>query len=72
MKEIIKVQGKWYHLLGMWGGQCYLGNVTDICNEVEKEGIIWNMQPFFHENEVWYGSLIKRWFNTKRWFINSN
>lgn len=66
MNKIIKVQGKWYNLLGMWGGQCYLGNLTDMDNEVEKSGIIWEMQPFFYEDEVWYGKYIKNLYNIIR------
>lgn len=67
MKEIINIQGKWYNHLGTWSGKCYLGKITDHYNEVEKEGIIWNLQPFFYQNEVWYGKILYMWFKIIRW-----
>lgn len=66
MREIINIQGKWYNYLGAWGGRCYLGKTTDVYNEVEKSGIIWNMQPFFYQNEIWYGSLLCKWYKLIR------
>jgi len=59
MKTIINIQGKWYHLLLSSWGKVYLSKLLDIDNEVEKEGIVWNMQPFFYQNEVWYGGLFR-------------
>jgi hypothetical protein len=59
MKEIIKVQGEWYNLLAIYSGRCYLSKLTDIKNDIVKEGVIWEMQPFFYENEKWYGNLLK-------------
>jgi len=67
MKRIINVQGKWYNLLGMYGGRCYLGKITDSYNEIIKSGIIWEMQPFFYQNEKWYGKIIFKWFQFIRW-----
>jgi hypothetical protein len=67
MKEIINIQGKWYNHLGTWGGKCYLGKITDHNNEVEKQGVIWKMQPFFYQNEKWYGNLLFKWYKLKRW-----
>lgn len=60
MNEIIKVQGKWYNLLAIYSGRCYLSKLTDIKNDIVKEGVIWEMQPFFYENEKWYGLLLKK------------
>ena len=45
--ELIKVQGKIYNILGVYGGHIHLGNQNDVNNEVTKKGVIWEMQPFF-------------------------
>jgi hypothetical protein len=71
MKEIIKVQGKWYNLLAIYSGRCYLSKLTDIKNDIVKDGVIWEMQPFFYENEKWYGNLLKKWALIIRWFKKS-
>lgn len=60
MRKLIKVQGKWYILLAMYGGKCYLSKLFDIWNEVEKEGVIWEMQPFFYQHEFWYGKYFQK------------
>lgn len=60
MKELINIQGKWYHLLGMYGGVAYLSDLFDIGNEVCKSGVIWEMQPFFYQNEKWYGNILQK------------
>lgn len=44
--ELINLQGKTYSILRIYGGYVYLGNPYDVNNEVVKEGIIWEMQPF--------------------------
>ena len=59
-RKIIKVEGKWYIILGMYGGRCYLGNLFDLNNEVVKRGVIWEMQPFFYQHEFWYGKLFQK------------
>jgi hypothetical protein len=59
-RDIINVQGKWYNLLLMSGGKAYLSNLFDTYNEVEKEGVIWEMQPFFYQNEIWYGPILQK------------
>ncbi|OYX82451.1 MAG: hypothetical protein B7Y83_14725 [Flavobacteriales bacterium 32-34-25] len=46
--NLMKVGNKTYLILGLYGGYVYLGNPYDINNEVIKEGVIWEMQPF-HE-----------------------
>lgn len=50
-KKFIKVQGKIYLLLGMYGGVAHLGLPLDVNNESAKRIIIWESQPFFHEHE---------------------
>jgi len=65
-RKIINVQGKWYNLLGMYGGRAYLSNLLDTYNEVEKEGVIWEMQPFFYQNEIWYGNILQKIINKVR------
>jgi len=47
----IKVQGTIYNQIGMYGGNVHLGKATDVNNDVVKEGVIWEMQPFLNENE---------------------
>jgi hypothetical protein len=47
--EFINVQGKTYSIIGIYGGQIYLGNPNDVNNGVIKEGIIWEMQPFYEK-----------------------
>lgn len=60
MKKIINIEGKWYILLGMYGGQFYATKLFDINNEVAKSGVIWFNQPFFYEHERWYGFILKK------------
>jgi len=76
--KLIKVQGKWYNLLGMNGGRAYLGKLWDINNCCDDGFIIWEKQPFFYQHEYWYGGLlqsivyrlrqIKNYFNEKNDF----
>lgn len=47
----IKVEGIIYTQLGMYGGKVHLGKTTDVNNEVVKDGVIWEMQPFLYESE---------------------
>ena len=47
--KLIKVQGKTYSIVGIYGGYIHLGNPYDVNNEVIKEGVIWEMQPFFEK-----------------------
>ncbi len=47
--KLIKVQGKIYSIVGIYGGYIHLGNPYDVNNEVIKEGVIWEMQPFYEE-----------------------
>jgi len=53
MKRIrfIKVKGKIYHLLGMYGGHAHLGLPFDVNNDVVKSCVIWEEQPFYYESE---------------------
>jgi len=60
MKNLINIDGKWYILLGMYGGQFYTTNLFDINNDVAKSGVIWFNQPFFYDHEKWYGFIIKK------------
>lgn len=69
MKQIINIQGQWYNLLGMWGGRCYVSKLDDIDNEVYKSGVVWEMQPFILENEIWYSSIIKTYYNVIRLYL---
>lgn len=57
MKKLINIQGKWYILLGMFSGRYYVCNLFDINNELVYTGIIWYKQPFFYNNDVWYGGM---------------
>jgi len=50
----------------MYGGRAYLSNLLDTYNEVEKEGVIWEMQPFFYQNEIWYGNILQKIINKVR------
>jgi hypothetical protein len=50
--EFIKVQNKLYTVLGMYGGYAYLGLPLDVNNDVVKNGVIWEMQPFYWENTL--------------------
>jgi len=50
-KEFIKVHNKIYLLLGMYGGYAHLGLPFDVNNNVIERGVIWEKQPFYHENE---------------------
>ena len=49
--QFIKVQGKIYHLLGMYGGHTHLGLPFDVNNDVVQSCVIWEKQPFFNEKE---------------------
>ena len=69
LKELIKVKGKFYNLLGLYGGTCYLSSPYDINNEVILlDDIIWKMQPFYWEKEIKFNKLIKLYFNIIRYF----
>lgn len=50
-KQFIKVQGKIYLLLGMYGGHAHLGLPFDVNNDVIQSCVIWEKQPFYNENE---------------------
>lgn len=50
-KKFIKVQGKIYLLLGMYGGHAHLGLPFDVNNDVVQSCVIWEKQPFYNENE---------------------
>ena len=69
--KIINIQGKWYRLLLMSGGKAYLSSLYDLDNEVHKEGIIWKMQPFFYQDEIWYGNIYQGFINAIRYFEKS-
>lgn len=45
--KLMKVEGKIYNILGLYGGYIYLGNPNDVNNDVVKSGVIWEMQPFY-------------------------
>jgi hypothetical protein len=62
--KLIKVQGKIYSQLGLYGGRIYLGNPYNVNNDVVKDGVIWEMQPFF-EKVPFY---IYFYFNFIRYF----
>jgi hypothetical protein len=57
--EFIKVQNKLYTVLGMYGGYAYLGLPLDVNNDVVKNGVIWEMQPFYWENSISHPDKIK-------------
>lgn len=66
MTKYMKIQGKYYHLLGMYGGNAHLGEPTDVNNEVVKSDIIWFMQPFFwHTQTPFY---VRWYYDTIRFF----
>jgi hypothetical protein len=50
-KQFIKVQGKIYLLLGMYGGVAHLGLPFDVNNDSVERCVIWEKQPFFNESE---------------------
>lgn len=56
--QLINVDGHWYNVLGIYDGTCYLGKPTDIFNETVKQGVLWEMSPFFYSHEKWYGKII--------------
>lgn len=56
--ELIKIKGKWFLLLGMYGGHFSCSNLFDVNNDICLQGVIWEHQPFFEQNEVWYGGLL--------------
>jgi hypothetical protein len=68
LKQLIKVQDKFYNVLGMYGGSCYLSSPYDTNNEVVSIGVIWEMQPFYWEKEIRFSKLIKLYFNIIRLF----
>lgn len=45
--KLIRVENKIYSELSLTGGHVSLGNPFDVNNEVVKQGVIWEMQPFF-------------------------
>jgi len=49
--QFIKVQGKIYHLLGLYGGHASLGLPFDVNNDVVQSCVIWEKQPFLNESE---------------------
>lgn len=51
--KYIKVNGIIYNQIvtTMYGSYVYLGKATDVNNDVVKEGVIWEMQPFYYESE---------------------
>ena len=64
--KYVWIQGKYYSQLGLYGGKIYLGKPTDVNNEVVKSGVIWEMQPFFCNEEV--SKIVKHYFNIIRFF----
>lgn len=44
--KLKRIHGKIYNVLGLYGGNIYLGNPYDVNNDVIKKGVIWEMQPF--------------------------
>lgn len=69
IKELINVQGKWYHLLLTSGAIAHLSKPLDVYNEVHSSVNIWRNQPFFYQHEVWYGSLLNKWYTIIRKMI---
>lgn len=57
-KKLIKIQGSWYILHGMYGGSFHAGSLFDLDNGIIKDGIIWEQQPFLYEHEFWYGKIL--------------
>jgi hypothetical protein len=47
--KLIKVQGTTYSILGLYSGYIYLGNPYNVNNNVVRDGVIWEMQPFCRE-----------------------
>lgn len=62
--EFINVQGKTYSILGIYGGHIHLGNPYDVNNEVIKQGVIWEMQPFYDK----LPKIINLYFSFARFF----
>jgi hypothetical protein len=62
--KLMKVNGKIYNVIGLYGGNIYLGNPYDVNNDVVKNGVIWEMQPFY--NDV--SKVIKLYFTITRFF----
>ena len=50
-RPFIKVQGKVYVLLAMYGGIAHLGLPFDVNNDSVERCVIWEKQPFFYEKE---------------------
>lgn len=70
-RRFIKVQGKIYHLLGMYGGHAHLGLPFDVNNDVVQNCVIWEKQPFLNESEFGFKDrvfvqwcLLVRYFKT--------
>jgi hypothetical protein len=70
-KKFIKVQGKVYLLLGMYGGVAHLGLPFDVNNESVERCVIWEKQPFYNETEFGFKDrafvqlcLLVRYFKT--------
>lgn len=70
-KRFIKVQGKIYHLLGMYCGHAHLGLPFDVNNDVVQSCVIWEKQPFYNETEFGFKDrvfvqwcLLVRYFKT--------
>ena len=59
MKELLYINGKWYRLLLRTGGRVYCSNLFDEYNEVAFSGSQWDNQPFFRQQDVWYGELLQ-------------
>ena len=69
MRKLINIQGTWYILLLMSGGYAHVSNLLDIYNESARPKVhIWDNQPFFFQNEVWYGGILQRMVYVTRWF----
>jgi len=64
--KFFKINGKIYHLLLISGGRAYLGKPLDVDNEVEWEGVIWQNQPFYFDNEI--NPYIKTFYYVIRYF----
>ena len=72
MKEIIKIQGKWYNLIDMYSGRVFISELFDTNNDLvdmNESNCLWEIQPFFYEKEIWYGSLLKHFVISVRYLM---
>ncbi len=69
MKTIIKVNGRWYNLVDMFGGKVFLSELFNINNDIAEEGVLWEMQPIFFEKDIWYATPFKQCIIRIRWLL---